>query len=113
MKRPVSHKVVKVWHSRWDRDIDIDEQLAPLIRLLWKHGVDTCQCCHEYRPGEACIEFPGTKDVCQFLYVAQREFKVELETWDERENGQHSIVVRLLVFFPTNDIPRLVKAFKK
>jgi len=47
----------------------------------------------------------------EFLNVAQREYKVELETWDEGAGGVHAIQVRLLVFFPTKDIPHLVKTF--
>jgi hypothetical protein len=107
----MNHKTVKI--VRIERqEIDIDVKLAPLIRLLWDLDIDTCQCCQEYRPGEACIEFPGTDEVCEFLNVAQREYKVEVETWDEGENGEHSIAVRLLVFFPMKDIPDLIKAFK-
>jgi hypothetical protein len=103
------HPTVKVSRG----EVDIDVKLAPLIRLLWAHGLDTCQCCQEERPGLACIEFPGTAEVCEFLFVAQRPYKVELETWDEGEGGEQCIVVRLLVFFPAKDIPTLVRAFTK
>ena len=74
-------------------------------------GIETWQCCQEERPGQACIEFPGTVEVTKFLWIAQRRYKVEVETWDEGEKGQHSIQARLLVFFPTRDINRLVEAF--
>lgn len=102
------HKTVKVSRG----EVDIDEKLAPLIRLLWQFGIHTCQCCQEYRPGEACIEFPTPWEVTAFLNIVGREYKVETEIWDEGEDGQHSFVVRLLVFFPTKDIPRSVKAFR-
>jgi hypothetical protein len=105
MNKYPKHETVKVSRG----EVDIDVKLAPLIRLLWARGIETCQCCQEYRLGEACIEFPGTADVVEFLYVAQREYKVELETWDEGEDGDHSIMVRLLVFFPVEDIPLLVE----
>jgi hypothetical protein len=105
------HKTVKV-SCPWTRDkIDIDVELAPLIPLLWACGIETNQCCQEGRPGEACIEFPGTREVMEFLHVAQSEYKVELERQDEVEDGELSIVVRLLVFFPTEDVPGLVEAF--
>jgi hypothetical protein len=48
-----------------------------------------------------------------FLDVAQRDYKVEIETWDEGQDGEHSIAVRLLVFFPTRDIPYLLKQFRR
>ncbi len=103
------HKTVKVRYA--DEEIDIDVKLAPLMPLVWDEDIETCQCCEEYRPGEACIEFPSTGEVMEFLNIAQRPYKVELETWDDGAEGMHSIQVRLLVFFPTKDIPQLVKAF--
>ncbi len=103
------HPTVKVSRG----EIEIDVKLAPLIPLLWARGLETNQCCQAYRPGEACVEFRSEFDVMEFLNVTGgRRCKVETETWDEGENGEHSFVVRLLVFFPTRDIPRLVKAFK-
>ena len=104
------HKTVKVKFE--GRTLDIDVKLAPLLPLLWAEDIETCQCCEEYRPGEACIEFPSTGEVMEFLDIAQRPYKVELETWDEGAEGVHSIQVRLFVFFPTRDIPVLVKAFE-
>jgi hypothetical protein len=91
--------------------IEIDVKLAALIPLLWEHDVLTLESCQEQYPGLACIEFPGTDEVEEFLFIAQRNYKVELETWDEGEDGEHSIRVRLLVLFPMADIPDLVKRF--
>jgi hypothetical protein len=94
------------------RPIDIDAKLAPLIRLLWSRDILTMQSCQEYKPGLAMIEFPGTVEVMEFLEVAQSDYRVELETWDEsEEDGQYAIIVSLHVLFPTKDIPRLVEAF--
>jgi hypothetical protein len=110
----MKHPTVKVkcpWRD--GEPVPIDVKLAPLIRLLWACNILTYQCCQEQHPGLACIEFPGTLEVCEFLDVAQRNYKAELETWDEGEEGRLSIVVRLLVFFPTKDIPWLVEAFEK
>jgi hypothetical protein len=112
---PVSshtHDTVKV-HCSWlgGCDIDIDVKLAPLIRRLWDLAIETNESCQEARPGEACIEFPGTSDVEDFLSVAPRNYKVDLETLDAIKDGKRHIRVRLLVYFPTKDIPRLVKAF--
>jgi len=115
-RRP--HKTVKLkgcplgdkgyaWH--------IDVLLAPLIRELWRLGIATLQCCHEEWPGLASIEFPGTAEAAEFLWVAQENYKAELETWDEGpECGKvHSIQISLRVYFPTADIARLVEAFSK
>ena len=102
-----AHKTVTVSRG----EVEIDEMLAPLIRLVWAAGIQTSQCCQEERPGEAYIEFPGTGEVEEFLDVAQKNYLVELERWDEGARGVHSYRVRLLVFFPVKDIPRLIKAF--
>src|SRR5262249_36209620 len=110
-RNPVpKHKTVKVKFE--GRTLDIDVKLAPLLPLLWAEDIETCQCCEEYRPGEACIEFPSTGEVVEFLDIVQRPYKVELETWDDGAEGVHAIQVRLFVFFPTQDIPQLVEAFK-
>jgi hypothetical protein len=103
------HKAVKVKFE--DGTLDIDVKLAPLIPLLWAAGIRTEQCCQEAHPGLAYIEFPGAVEVEGFLCMAQRRYQVELEIWDEGHEGQHVFRVSLVVFFPTTDIPRLVKAF--
>lgn len=105
------HKTIKVFVE--EEEIDIDEKLAPLIPLLWEEDIETIQCCQEYRTGLACIEFPCSGDVEQFLSVAQRPYRVEVETWDEGTAGRPSIRVRLLVLFPIEDIPYLVKTFEQ
>ena len=107
-----THDTVKV-NCPWlgGCDIDIDVKLAPLIRRLWDLTIQTNECCQEARPGEACIEFPGTSDVEDFLTVAPRNYQVGLETSDGIKDGKRHIRVRLLVSFPTKDIPRLVKVF--
>jgi hypothetical protein len=46
-----------------DGPVEIDVRLAPLIRQLWRRGIETSQSCQEYNPGLACIEFPGTAEV--------------------------------------------------
>jgi hypothetical protein len=102
------HETVPVQHGKVL--IDIDAALAPLIRVLWDRGIDTYQCCQEARPGEACIQFPGTNEVEEFLYLAKARYKVELEVVDESRDGEHRIGVSLLVYFPPEDVPRLVES---
>jgi hypothetical protein len=107
-----NHGTVKL-RCPWDDNcpIDIDAKLAPLIEQIWRLRIQTNQCCEEYRPGLASIEFPGTGEAREFLFIAQKDYHTELERWDEGETVQRAINLRLLVIFPTADIPRLVKAF--
>ena len=109
-----THETVKVKCS-WlgGCDVAIDVKLAPLIRQLWDQAIETNACCQEARPGEACIEFPGTGDVENFLAVARGHYRAELDTADGIKDGKRHTRVRLLVYFPAKDIPRLVRAFAR
>jgi|GEM_PF-6349280 hypothetical protein len=95
--------------------LDIDAALAPLMPLVWARGMYTVQCCQESRPGFAEIEFRDSAAVAEFLYIAQKQYPVEVEiVWEEGESGKkHLFNVRLLVLFPTDDIQHLVDAFRK
>ncbi len=106
------HRTVKV-KTPYGYTTPIDAELAPLVKLLWAAGIDTEQCCQEEWPGLAAITFPGTGDVMAFLEVAQRPYRVELQTWDEGEGRRLAIAARLLVVFPAADVPRLVQAFAR
>jgi hypothetical protein len=62
---PTSHPQVRV---RWrGLEADVDEELAPLIRALWRAGIHTCLSCQENRPGVAWIEFLTARDARKFL----------------------------------------------
>jgi hypothetical protein len=104
----VKHKTVKVSRGT----VEVDEALAPLIPLLWAAGIQTCQCCQEWRPGEAAIDFPDLAAAMEFLNVVGREYSVEVEAWDEGEEGRPNFVCNLLVFFPVKDVPRLIRRFE-
>ena len=108
-----NHKTVKLKLGR--RTVDIDEKLAPLILQLWDLDIVTEQCCQERYPGLAQIAFPSTFEAACFLNVAQRNYWVDVETWDEGdfdEHSEHAFRVNLFVLFPTADILRLTETFK-
>lgn len=52
-----------------DMQAEIDEEIAPLIRELWKAGIDTSNSCQETRPGIVWIEFATAEDAARFLNV--------------------------------------------
>jgi hypothetical protein len=109
------HPAVKIRCPFMRGRIEIDKLLAPLMPLIWARGMETLQCCQESRRGLAEIEFENAPDVEEFLDVAQRLYKVEAETWEEPridESGKQHYRVRILVRFPTKDIPQLVKSFE-
>src|SRR6516162_2405054 len=110
MTKRKGHKTVDV-KLRQHGTVPIDEEIAPLIASLNRRRMLTLQSCQEGWPGLAYIEFASSFDVEEFLDVAQRHYRVEVETWDEGEDDKLSIRVRLLVIFPTADIPQLIQAF--
>jgi hypothetical protein len=107
-----SHPTKKVKHAS-GKSIDIDELLAPLVKLVWARRLTTYSCCQEERPGLACIEFAGSQDVEEFLFIAQQNYHVRVETWDEGEWPIWSIRVRLLVLFPMKAIALITKRFEE
>ena len=64
------HKTVFV---RWeDEEAWIDEEIAPLIRELWKAGFTTLNSCQENRPGWVWIQFLHASDAETFLNIVAR-----------------------------------------
>jgi hypothetical protein len=64
------HKMVVVEYrglSAW-----IDEGIAPLIRELWRAGIDTVMSCEENRPGWMWIEFAHATGAEEFLSIVAR-----------------------------------------
>jgi hypothetical protein len=104
----------KTVHLRRGPEVPVDAQLAPLLREIWDAGIDTLECSPEARPGEAGITFPGTADLEDFLRLADTPCAFHLETAEDGcpDCGHPVTRVRLVVYFPINDIPALVRAFK-
>jgi hypothetical protein len=50
--------------------IPIDNELAPVIRLLWNAGIKTNQCCQEHEPGYCWIQFRSLQDALNFFVPA-------------------------------------------
>jgi hypothetical protein len=50
--------------------IEIDEELAPLIRKLWDVGIKTNVCCQEREPGVCWIQFLSRDDALKFFIPA-------------------------------------------
>lgn len=59
------HRLVRMRHR--GREIDVDEEMAPLIQELWRAGIETVACCQEGEDGLAWIEFRQAGDAERFL----------------------------------------------
>ena len=63
-KRRADHPTVQI------EGIEIDEDLAPLIRRLWEAGIRTSMCCQEHSPGTCWIQFPAPDEAIKFFVPA-------------------------------------------
>jgi hypothetical protein len=85
-RRQTEHKQVRVRCN--GQSGNIDEELAPLIRALWKAGIYTTNSCQENQPGIAWIEFSSFDDAKKFLDLVA----VYPAGWDRRsKNGGKSV----------------------
>jgi hypothetical protein len=63
----------------------IDTLLAPLIREIWKSGINTVMSCQETEPGIAWIEFEAVDDLVHFLNIVA-EYEEGVDTLYNRIN---------------------------
>jgi hypothetical protein len=73
--------------------IDVDVDIAPLLELLWRRGVETVQSCQESMPGMVWIAFAAPEHAMAFLEsVGLDEQAVAEADFDDYD----SLVVRAL-----------------
>jgi hypothetical protein len=93
--------------------IEIDEELAPLIRKLWDAGVKTSSCCQEGEPGVAWIQFPSPAEALRFFIPASS--LVGSCGWivdDAHEIGadfEANTIGRVSIEFPREDLGALTR----
>jgi hypothetical protein len=126
------HKQVKVSYD--NLIVEVDEGLAPLLTVIWKHGIDTCLSCEENFPGIAWIMFDTAYDAEKFLnlvFVRNRK-KPFWETMDGRitecgkDNWEYSVcvdnlssknppffIISISIRFPITDIPLIMKRLNR
>ena len=63
----LNHKQVSLYYPGYDQIIDVDEEMAPILRALWDKGIMTCNSCQEIEPGTMWIEFYSAEDVEDFI----------------------------------------------
>jgi len=69
------------------RSAEIDTAIAPLIREIWKVGIDTFMSCQEDGWGKVWICFPDLVDLVRFLNIVAR-YEPGTETIYNRMNPQ-------------------------
>jgi|SRR5947209_2291550 len=67
---PDHHPTKRVHVGPWAADIDV--LIAPLIRDIWKAGIETRQCCQSYawlgvKGRRIWVQFPGSVELAKFL----------------------------------------------
>ncbi len=63
----LNHKQVSIYYLGYDQMIDVDAEMATLLRALWDKGIMTCNSCQEIEPGVMWIEFYSAEDVEAFV----------------------------------------------
>jgi hypothetical protein len=68
---PAGHKRVRLAHEDWEEFVD--EELFPLLRLLWNVDIMTFRCCQEDAPGIVWLQFMTAADAAAFLELATED----------------------------------------
>jgi hypothetical protein len=65
------HETIDIYNPLCERNIPIDKNIAPLLTLMWKHGIRTKNCCEDSlgKPGYVWIEFLSSIDFNKFAYI--------------------------------------------
>ena len=79
------HKTVVLRYE--SEDVEIDEELAPLIQEIWKADIATYMSCQETDRGIAWIEFDSMHDFLGFLNIVTK-FEAGADTLYNRINLQ-------------------------
>jgi hypothetical protein len=65
--RTTRHPQVHVKHGPWEADIDVE--IAPLIKELWRAGVATVLSCQDNQADRVWIAFDSSEDLARFLDI--------------------------------------------
>jgi hypothetical protein len=74
-----NHPTVSLTNPRHGYTVDVDEDLAELVAALWSLGIETAQCCQEWKPGYAWVAFLDVEDLRDFMAVVADES--DEDTW--------------------------------
>ena len=117
----------------------IDEELAPIIKILWKNNIETSACCQENTPETAHIVFPTSNDAANFVKFLLGKKKVSYLSKQGLKNSEDKLndietnilswgtggfswscaflydsgVFNIHLDFPKNKIPELLKTLKR
>ena len=61
------HPTVRIIYG--DQEADVDKQIAPLIKEMWKAGIETYQSCQDNPPGWIWIQFMSSHELEKFLSI--------------------------------------------
>jgi hypothetical protein len=83
------HKQVKLTHPTLGYTAEVDEDISPLIQLLWDKGLDTGMSCQENQPGLMWIEFPSFLYSEVFITMAFQSAPDEKTYWRVRGEEEY------------------------
>jgi hypothetical protein len=66
------HKFVKLTNTKYNFVAEIDENIAPLIKELWKADIDTTYCCQSNPKNWMYIQFLTSMDAADFIQIVTK-----------------------------------------
>jgi hypothetical protein len=63
----IKHKTIRIVYG--DQEADVDKQIAPLVKEMWKAGIETYQSCQDSPPGWVWIQFMSSHELERFLSI--------------------------------------------
>jgi hypothetical protein len=106
----LGHQQIKLVHPlRSGLAPFVDVEIAPVISMCWKLGIDTQQSCWKYTERqESWIQFVSIKDAVKFL-----SFTVEVARDMRIVTDTTAPVLRPEIWFPHFEIPTILKALSR
>jgi hypothetical protein len=71
-----------------DMEAEIDVKIAPLVREIWRAGIETYMSCQEDGFGLVWLEFPGEKELLSFLGIVVDRYEEGRDSLYNRSVGE-------------------------
>jgi hypothetical protein len=62
-----AHRTIHI--SLGDQQADVDKEIAPMVKEMWRADITTSQSCQDSPPGWIWLEFPSNYDLESFLNI--------------------------------------------
>lgn len=103
----IEHEQVSITNPQTGRQVDVDEQIAPLIKRLWACNIKTTMSCQDIE-GICWIEFYDETSFLKFITTTLNRCKYSIQI---NRAGNQRQFYRYSVRFDTNHLRKITKFF--